>query len=266
MINFTKIISMSGIELNNYKIHCATGKKDSPLEAFFEGKFKQWQEIQTKKNFNCEKVLSLIHLENDRWLFAGIYKIKGFERDSKGFLYSTEEMAGLEHLTGKAIIQFHKPFRASYLIGPKHEDKLFLAALRDQRMTVGDFPGYNSVLLSYRMLKTIVRESNPSWKSALCNVSGVYLINDTSDGKLYVGSAYGLGGIWQRWSEYAKNGHGGNIELKNLLHVKNIEHFEKFQFSILEIIDINSNENYVIERENHWKNVFKSREFGLNKN
>ena len=270
MIKLIDILSMAGIKLYDYKIHCAIGKNWPPLEAFFDGQFKLWQEEQNQKNFQCKHILSLIRLENDRWLFAGVYKVKGFkpyrQKGKRRFLYSTQELKGLEHLTGKAIIQFEKNFRASYLRGPKHEDKLFLVGLREERMTIGDFPGYNSVLLSYRMLKTIIRESNPSWRSALSNVAGVYLVTDTSNGKIYVGSAYGGDGIWQRWKVYAKNGHGGNKELRALLRKKKAAHAEHFQYSLLEICDLNSSDDYVISREVHWKNVLKSREFGLNQN
>ncbi len=40
MIKFIDIISMAGIKLYDYKIHCATGKDWPPLEAFFDGQFK----------------------------------------------------------------------------------------------------------------------------------------------------------------------------------------------------------------------------------
>jgi len=270
MIKLIDLIVMAGIKLYDFKIHCATGSNPTPLEAFFDGEFKQWQEHQTQKNFQCKHVLSLIHLGDNRWLFAGVFKVKGVKahkRKGKNyFMYSTQEVKGLEYLTGKAVIQFQKTFRASYLRGPKYEDQLNLIELRDQRMTIGDFPGFNSILLSYRMLKTVVRESNPSWKTALSNVAGVYLITDRSDGSQYVGSAYGGDGIWQRWTVYVKNGHGGNKELRNLLREKGSTHVEHFQFSLLEVCDINSSDDYIIEREAHWKEVLKSREFGLNKN
>jgi len=275
MIKFIDIISMAGIKLYDYKIHCATaGKDDSdrrpPLEEFFDGKFRQWQELQTKKNFECEHILSLIHLENDRWLFAGIYTVKGVRprrRQGKDcFLYDTQEVQGLDHLVGKAIVQFDKKCRQSYLKDPKYKDQLYLIELRSQRMSIGEFPGYNSVLLSYRMLKTVVCESNPSWKTALANVAGVYLVTDTSDGRLYVGSAYGGGGIWDRWSTYVKTRHGGNKELRALLQKKTLDHADKLQFALLEICDLNSSGDYVISREVHWKNVLRSRKFGLNKN
>lgn len=150
----------------------------------------------------------MIHLGADRWLFAGLFEVFGVKKGNKhnpdGYEYSTKEISGLDHLTGRAVVQFKKDFRQSYLRGEKYEDELVIAAIREQRLTVGDFPGFNSVLLSLTMLRTVVGESNPSWFAALANVAGVYVITDNSTGRHYVGSAYGGIGIWQRWSAYAK--------------------------------------------------------------
>ena len=270
MIKLLDLIKLSGLTLNNFKIHCATGKRTSPLEAFFDGEFKEWQEHQNQRNFQCDEIVSLIYLGKDKWLFAGVYAVQGVkQRKSQKktwFQYSTKELKGLKHLTGRAIISFEKNFRASYLKGNKYADNLIVSEMRDQRMSVGDFPGYNSVLLSYRLLCTIVREDLPTWKSALSNVSGVYIITDNKTGKHYIGSAYGGDGIWQRWVAYAKNGHGGNKELRQLLKTKRNDYIQQFQFSILEVCDLNASEEYVISRESHWKDVMRSREFGYNSN
>jgi hypothetical protein len=46
-ISLMDLIKLSGVTLSDFKIHCATGKKfDHPLDAFFDGKFKEWQEHQ----------------------------------------------------------------------------------------------------------------------------------------------------------------------------------------------------------------------------
>ena len=270
MLLLTDLISLAKVELGDYKIHCATGIEPTPLEAFFDGTFRQWQEYQHQKNFKCQKILSLIHLEGSRWLFAGMYIVEGVTQEtwknSPIFKYSTQEVEGLEHLTGRVIVQFNKTFRASYLRGENFGDQLFVAEIHDTRMTIGDFPGYKSVMLSFRMFKTIVRENNASWRTALSNVAGIYLITDTKDGKLYIGSAYGGEGIWQRWIAYVKNGHGGNKELRELLRKEGEEHVNYFQFALLEICDVNASDEFVISRENYWKQVLRTREFGLNKN
>ena len=131
----------------------ATGVGSSPLDAFFAGTFEQWQGEQNQKNFECEQIVSLIHLGSSRWLFAGVFDVLG-RADGRpgypeGYTYATREVAGLEHLTGRAIIHFEKTFRASYLIGRKHADLLSVAAILEQRMSIRDFPGYKSVLVSH---------------------------------------------------------------------------------------------------------------------
>ncbi|MEI2420593.1 GIY-YIG nuclease family protein, partial [Arthrospira platensis SPKY2] len=63
----------------------------------------------------------------------------------------------------------------------------------------------------------MIKEQEKTWKTALSSVKGVYVITDTSNGKLYIGSAYSVESIWHRWSEYTKNGHGGNKQLKALI-------------------------------------------------
>ena len=60
----------------------------------------------------------------------------------------------------------------------------------------------------------IVKHQEAGWKAALSNVQGIYLIADQANGRLYVGSAYGAGGIWQRWMSYALTGHGENIDIR----------------------------------------------------
>ena len=92
------------------------------------------------------------------------------------------------------------------------------------------------------------------------------MIADRHTGKPYVGSAYGGIGIWQRWENYVKTGHGGNKELRALLKRRGMNHTSQFQFSLVEVCDITASPAYVVARETHWKNVLLSREFGLNSN
>lgn len=96
----------------------------------------------------------------------------------------------------------------------------------------------------------------------------MYLITDISTGKLYVGSAtaqYGM--LLQRWSSYAANGHGGNVELEKLIREKGFVYVkENFQYSILENYNARMDDQYILKREAWWKETLKSREFGYNAN
>ena len=80
---------------------------------------------------------------------------------------------------------------------------------------------------------------------------------------MYVGSAYGEHMILGRWQSYIKTGNGGNIELKRL----NFDYIKKnFKYSILDIFKSTIDDQMIIERENWWKEVLNTREFGYNKN
>lgn len=79
------------------------------------------------------------------------------------------------------------------------------------------FPGFESVLVSFGELQAVISDDRYSqWQTALSSVQGIYLIADTSTGRLYVGKADGAERFLGRWKEYASNGHGGNVSLREL--------------------------------------------------
>jgi hypothetical protein len=123
------------------------------------------------------------------------------------------------------------------------------------------FPGYEKVNISWDEMKRVLEKDN--WKTALQNQKGVYLITDKSNGKMYVGSAYGENMILGRWLSYVNCGHGGNVELKSLTfdHIKT-----NFRYSILDIYKSTTDDNVIIERESWWKNVLFTRTYGYNSN
>jgi len=123
------------------------------------------------------------------------------------------------------------------------------------------FPGYDKVNITWQELSRVI--SKESWKTALQNQKGVYLITDISNGNMYVGSAYGENMILGRWQSYVKTGHGDNSELKNL----NFDHIKKnFRYSILDIFKSTVDDKLIIARENWWKSVLLTRKFGYNRN
>ena len=44
MLQLNDILKLAGVNLQDFKIHCATSKVNPPLDVFFDGKFKEWQE------------------------------------------------------------------------------------------------------------------------------------------------------------------------------------------------------------------------------
>lgn len=54
------------------------------------------------------------------------------------------------------------------------------------------FPGFDSLLVSFGELQAVISDDRyGQWRTALSFVQGIYLISDTSNGRLYVGKADG---------------------------------------------------------------------------
>ncbi|MBQ9544188.1 MAG: GIY-YIG nuclease family protein, partial [Clostridia bacterium] len=83
----------------------------------------------------------------------------------------------------------------------------------------------------------------------------------------YVGKASGTNGIWQRWSDYMADGHGGDVDLEKLIKKNGIDYISNYVFTLLEIVS-GMAEEAIDERESYWKRVMLSRidGFGHNKN
>lgn len=118
-------------------------------------------------------------------------------------------------------------------------------------------------------MHSIIKLDAPEWKNALSSVKGVYCITDRSTGQLYIGSATGdIAGIWQRWSSYADvtNLTGGNKAFEELKNNGADYIVENFSYSILEIFDMRTKREDIIQRESYWKRVFQTIKYGMNNN
>ncbi|HQL36090.1 MAG TPA: GIY-YIG nuclease family protein [Bacillota bacterium] len=131
-----------------------------------------------------------------------------------------------------------------------------------------NFPGYDKVRVSFKQLESIIKSGKSDWIAALENQKAVYLLTDKSNGKMYVGSAtsdYGM--LLQRWRSYVTNGHGGNVELQELVKNKGFDYIKaNFHFSILENYNAKVDDQVVLERESWWKETLQTRIFGYNNN
>lgn len=281
MIRLVDFLSIKSEDYKNYKIHFATGANDKkePYRKFLINEFGEWQADQTNKNFNREYVISLIYYDKDIWLFGGIYKVNNQTPQSvshnngwSGWHYDLALTDNQIDMVGRVFVYYKKEFRFSYPyleLQPQNGTSpadICISSILDKRVTINDFNGFTNVNISYQTLKYIIDNNIATWKSALSNVKGIYLIVDTLTGKQYVGSAYGEDCIWQRWSEYAKNGHGENIELKEILHNNESDYKNNFKYSILEVCNMNLGNEYIIGRERYWKEVLMTRQFGMNRN
>ena len=136
-----------------------------------------------------------------------------------------------------------------------------LAANQDKRVieirseTEPAFPGF----ASFGCAIEDVERLPASWVDTLRNVKGVYLLVDQESGQRYVGSALGRDSLWGRWCDYARNGHGGDRELRRLGR-------RPYRVTILQAVPMISPDDDVLATESLWKEKLMTRRFGLNAN
>lgn len=117
-------------------------------------------------------------------------------------------------------------------------------------------PRWNEIELTWEELAVIPTR----WKSALSEWRGIYYIFDTSDGKGYVGSAYGKDNLLGRWLNYATHGHGGNVLLRQ-------RDPTNFRFTILQRVSPDMEADDIIRLEGSWKQrLHTHKPYGLNEN
>lgn len=215
-----------------------------------------------------QTAICLLKLRGDQWLLTTIKKITRLLDVTDGVGYDADEVKEYEQYFGRLVVEYHNPCRT---MGRKYEnvmDELEVVQILNEQYTGNEFPGYENVRLSYPLLKNIVDRQLPGWVDALRNQKAVYLITDTKTGKMYVGSATSQTGmLLQRWSSYAADGHGGNIELRELVKQQGLDYVkENFQYSILENYNARMDDGYILKRESWWKETLCTRTHGYNKN
>lgn len=201
---------------------------------------------------------------DDRWLLVYIGKITANLNKKHAVGYEYETLKEYENLFGRLVVRFHNISRGNMVRKADSNgfmDQLIVETILSDTYNGNMFPGYDNVNISWRNLKVVI--NNDSWKTALQNQKGVYLLTDRNTGKMYVGSASGDDMLLGRWQQYIDTCHGSDKELMNL-DVDYIK--ENFWFSILEIYKGTVDRNYIIARENHWKEVLRTRVFGYNAN
>lgn len=222
-----------------------------------------------KRYFNVGQIaMCFLRINKDLWLLTSIKKITKEFNVVNGINYEGEELEKYKKFFGRLVIKYHKTMQNQGFFYSRVYEKLEVNQILEDIFRGKDFPGYDKVKLSYEELHRIIRSGKRDWISALENQKAVYLITDKHNGKLYVGSATSENGmLLQRWRSYIKDGHGGNIKLKEIVEEKGIEYIkENFQYSILENYNSKVDDHIILERECWWKEVLKSRVFGYNGN
>ena len=281
-IKLEDILPIGEKELKEYKInfHTPYPRGEDPLDVFVEDRniFHGWNTSGggERLHLNRDYSFAVIQFHPERadniWLFGGIYKISNPRRETRAngeekWRCDCELQDKYKEFIGRLKLRIEKDTRLRILNFEEHYNSIIVSEILKEPYTGELFCGYDRICHSFSTLEHIWKISKPDWKAALENLKGVYVITDKSNGKKYVGSAYGDDRIWGRWNNYLLgDGHGGNKRLIDLLNSNGAKEYakENFQFSLLEVWAREVDNSTVIERETHWKNVLTSVQHGYN--
>ena len=235
-------------------------KKDD-FDVLLEGQY--WNYKKNKSYKYGQITLGFIRINNndELWLLFHVGKITKDLNKLGGVGYEYEILSQYEKYFGRLIIKFKNKSQNMIRYANSVINDCEVVQILPDTFENDIFPGYDKVNVSWEELSGVI--SKESWKTALQNQKGVYLITDISNGQMYVGSAYGENMILGRWQSYIRTGNGGNVELKKL----SFDYIKKnFKYSILDIFKSTTDDQNIISREGWWKSVLQTREFGYNKN
>src|SRR5699024_1223554 len=282
MLTINKLLGFHGLDMSkSIKIarHQDTRGVDVH-ELLAKNEFNLYQSYQEKNQFkDCDFIVSCLGIENNQALFIGVYEVNGvhrvdgfpsdYEVSFKGkakvnsqYRYDLEKVLGFEDLEKRLVIRWNNVAQAWCMKIDTNEKEVVQLLPRGY---VRDFPDYLEVNIFYSEMKAIIEDpdANGVWHKMLSSVAAVYLIVDTTDGMQYVGSASGKQGLLGRWKQYAKNEHGDNKKLIELLK-NDPERVYNFRYTILRTLPNTLTRNEIIKEEYKYMNKLGSKSHGLN--
>ncbi|MGC2633917.1 MAG: GIY-YIG nuclease family protein [Candidatus Cybelea sp.] len=281
MIGISEIFKARGFEPDSNRVKLV---RHTEAEVGAELLQSPWLDYYQKYQHNpifdeCDQIIVFVGEERSKSRFIGVYdvgeRMTADEAPSLpaecprpewaqgGFYYPQVRRSGFEDLEGRLIIDWgkdpinwHKPFRDRPVI-----------EIRPPGRTLPPFRDYLLVNLRFDELVRLREnsEAHRDWFHGLKAVGAIYLIVNSRTGQQYVGSATGESGLWQRWSEYAKTGHGNNLRLKEVC-TQDAGCPAAFRFSILETFSRSKTRKEALLLEAFFKEKLGTRAFGLNAN
>lgn len=246
------------------------------------GWFEAYQSIQDSEIFKeCDHILSFSAEDSSASRFIGLYKVGACTQaapahvpanlpkdqewlQSNSVHYTLTYCPAFKDLEDRLVIDWGKGALAWH---QWLTDRTILE-IRAQGRTLPPFRDYLRVHLTYDELTSLYGQvaAHKDWITGLSAIGAIYLITDSITGAQYVGSATGSHGLWQRWSEYARNGHGGNKVLEMLCTNASHDYPKAFRYSILDTFSRSLTRGEAIDLESFFKQKLGSRAFGLNAN
>jgi len=279
LLTFQALLSIAGVELSRVRLYRHQEPTANPYKLWRDHPvdFEIYQSHQSRhRRIETNNYLaSFVVTPSVETLFVGLYLSRGWrpvrpsdrysaptgwvgEYSEKNVFHEFEQQQLLAEFSGRLVIDWGPGTRA-VLQHASRKIKPIIEIRR--RFKEPEFPGFDGLRLKFVDLENLY----PAWIAHLTSTRGVYLLICNKTGAQYVGSASGDNGFWGRWQQYAKDGHGGNVLMRQAGHMD-------FSISVLETARSVDGQDDIWRRETHWKDKLGTRaksdaaEFQLNSN
>lgn len=258
-LTINALLEEAGLDLVKTKLarHGGGGNKIDHFGAWLERRvdFEQYQSIQVKPVFDGADHLASFAVDpTGKTVFLGIYRVRGrldapvgeVERLTSTIIqphdlcYDLVLIEALAEYRGRLVIDWGLGF-IKWVQGGKNIKPI--TELRRQ-ITEPAFPGYHRFTTGLAAVPTLPA----TWRGALEQVRGAYVLTHVPTKQLYVGSAYGGDGFYSRWLKHAKD--PDPIGLKEL-------QVTQAAVSILEVTAAAWGEAEALDAEAHWKRILQ---------
>jgi hypothetical protein len=251
-------------------------KGRSPFELWREGSgifedYLSHQDTYNRSKFcRVQKWATFVGTPAGKTLFVGLYHatlkgtlkkdrpkphMDGMDKAGTCDVYEVRREPQLADLIGKLVINWGDGPRAWVQRADSDTGKRKVVTELHNKFEEEPFPGFMHFMAPLSQLEALPI----AWAEVLKSNKGIYLLSCPKTYEQYVGSATGEHGFWQRFVEYARTGHGGNVVLKR-------RDRSDYQVSILEVAGSEAGDAQIAKMESLWKKKLQTREMGLNGN
>ena len=273
MLNDLLNISEKQLQDTRVRFHINNGKND-PLTIFLQdsSQLQEWQYWNSKQFKVGQLSIGFVRMPTkDEWLLFTIDTVIQITdlKGATGVGCVVEPVDKYNKYLGRVVVKYPNKNKQTFRVGSSIFADLTVSRILETVYSGKKFEGYHNVRLSYYDLELIIKGKDDAYRNALSNQKAVYVLTDKKTKQLYIGSATSEKGmLLKRWSDYINDCSGGNKKLTELVQNKGVQYFkDNFQFSIIENYNCNIDDDYILNREKYWKEVFCSRgENGYNIN
>ena len=227
--------------------------------------FELYQRCQGRNVFQHAKYLaSFVVPPRGDTLFVGLYENNGLldpppdliepltyweiGKERNGFFYRLDKSSLMNEYEGKLSIDWG--------LGAINWVQYAKNAKTVTQITKGfveeTFPGYATFLKSLSEIEYLP----PAWKARLQEAKGVYVLSCPKTRELYVGSATGEGGFYERWRQHARTGGAAKVLQSR--------EASDYQVAIVEVAGTSASRDDILQIEQLWMRKLRTNEMGLN--